>query len=36
MVDGKAAVSGQKVSDNQEILVDGKSISKRKRWYFWQ
>ena len=29
-VDGKTAVSGQKVSDNQEILVDGKSISKEE------
>lgn len=29
-VDGKTAVSGQKVSDNQEILVDGKNISKEE------
>ncbi len=29
-VDGKTAVPGQKVSDNQEILVDGKSISKEE------
>lgn len=29
-VDGKTAVSGQKASDNQEILVDGKSISKEE------
>ncbi len=29
-VDGKTAVSGQKISDNQEILVDGKSISKEE------
>lgn len=29
-VDGKTAVSGQKVSDNQEILVDGKSIFKEE------
>lgn len=29
-VDGKTAVPGQKVSDNQEILVDGKSIFKEE------
>ena len=29
-VDGKTAGPGQKVSDNQEILVDGKSISKEE------
>ena len=33
-VDGKTAVSGQKVSDNQEILVDGKSISKEEEFVF--
>ena len=33
-VDGKTAVPGQKVSDNQEILVDGKSISKEEEMVF--
>ena len=30
LVDGMVAVSGQKVSENQEVLVDGKRISKEE------
>lgn len=30
LVDGSVAVSGQKVSENQEVLVDGKHISKEE------
>ena len=30
LVDGSVAVSGQKVSEKQEVLVDGKHISKEE------